>query len=80
MRFTQTDDAFYILSFSKPTEVFTIDAPLPVLEGDVITMIGAGNNTEVAWRLDREGISIIVPQALADEGKYCWVFKIEYSA
>ena len=42
-------------------------------------MIGAGNDTEVAWIADGEGISITVPVALASAGKYCWAFKIEYS-
>lgn len=80
VRFTQTDDAFYVLSLSKPPVTFFIDAPLPILVGDVITMIGAGNDTEVAWVPDGEGISMTVPSALADAGKYCWVFKIKYSA
>jgi hypothetical protein len=49
LRFTQTDHAFYILSLSELAETFFIAAPLPILEGDVITMIGAGNDTELAW-------------------------------
>jgi hypothetical protein len=80
VRFTQTEDAFYILSLSQPTEAFAIHAALPILEGDVITMIGAGNDTEVAWTPEQEGISINIPSALANAGKYCWVFKIEYFA
>lgn len=43
-------------------------------------MIGAGNDTEAAWTPEGEGISINVPSALANAGKYCWVFKIEYFA
>jgi hypothetical protein len=43
-------------------------------------MIGVGNNTEMAWATDGEGISVNVPPALADSGKYCWEFEIEYSA
>jgi alpha-L-fucosidase len=80
VRFTQTEDAFYILSLSQPTEEFVINAALPILEGDVITMIGAGNDTEAAWTPEGEGISINVPSALTNAGKYCWVFKIEYFA
>jgi len=79
VRFTQTEDAFYILSLSSPAEAFFIDAPLPILPGDTITMIGAGNDTKVAWRAVNEGVVITVSTAVADAGKYCWVFKIQYS-
>ena len=54
--------------------------PLPILTGDKITMIGAGNGTELEWSAENEGISITVPAPLADTGKYCWVFKIAYAA
>ncbi|PMD43788.1 glycoside hydrolase family 29 protein [Hyaloscypha variabilis F] len=79
VRFTQTDDAFYILSLSKPSETFVVSAPLPILEGDLITMVGAGNNTQMSWVAEEDGISITVPSALSDASKYCWVFKIAYS-
>jgi hypothetical protein len=45
VRFTQTDDAFYILMLERPSsEEVYIDAPIPVLEGDAVTALnGAGN-------------------------------------
>ena len=43
-------------------------------------MIGAGNDTELDWSTNDEGIEITVPTVLADAGKYCWVFKIAYSS
>ena len=78
VRFTQTDEAFYILMLSKPAGTVHIDAPIPVLEGDKIVMIGAGNGTEVAWTPGGEGIDVIIPPSLADAGDHCWVLKIEY--
>jgi len=42
-------------------------------------MIGAGNGTKVEWAPFGDGVSISVPSALANAGKYCWVFKITYS-
>ncbi|TVY68953.1 Plasma alpha-L-fucosidase [Lachnellula suecica] len=80
VRFTQTEDAFYILSLSKPAETLIVDVALPIMAGDSISMIGAGNGTEVDWMVAGQGVSITVPSALADAGKYCWVFKITYSS
>ena len=80
IRFTQTDDAFYILFFTKPSETFIVDASLPILAGDKITIIGAGNGTEVAWSALDEGIVLTVPSVLADAGQYCWVLKIGYAS
>lgn len=56
-----------------------MDAKLPIMEGDSVTMIGAGNGTKLDWTFDDESLSISVPEELIEEGKYCWVFKIEYS-
>ena len=42
-------------------------------------MVGAGNNTQMSWVAEEDGISITVPSALSDASKYCWVFKIAYS-
>lgn len=80
IRFTQTVEAFYIFSLTKPAEMFVVDVPLPILIGDKVTMIGTGNNTELAWELSGEGIVIEVPVGIADAGKYCWVMKIGYTA
>jgi alpha-L-fucosidase len=78
IRFTQTEDAFYIFSLTEPAESLVIDVPLPILAGDSITMIGAGNGTELEWTPSGDGIETTVPTALAEAGKYCWVFKIGY--
>jgi hypothetical protein len=79
IRFTQTKDAFYILSLSEPSETFVVNAKLPIMDGDSVTMIGAGNGTKLDWTFKDESLSISVPEALIAEGKYCWVFKIEYA-
>lgn len=80
IRFTQNDDAFYILSLAKPTHTLVVDVPLPILAGDTISMLGVGNGTEVEWTQLDSGVAITVPSALADAGKYCWAFKITYSS
>jgi len=78
MRFSQTDDAFYILSFDPPSEKFVLDVQLPILPGDKVTMIGYGKDTVLEWEAYDTGIEITVPKAVAALGEYCWVIKIQY--
>ncbi|CAG8949483.1 hypothetical protein HYFRA_00007713 [Hymenoscyphus fraxineus] len=79
LRFTQTTEAIYVISLVKPAETLLVDVPLPIMDGDVVTMIGAGNGTEVEWKSAGRGIEITVPMALIDAGSYAWVFKITYA-
>lgn len=79
VRFTQTEDAFYILSLTEPCETFLVNAKLPIMEGDIITMIGAGNDMKLDWTFEDDSLTIAVPPGLAAAGKYTWVFKIEYA-
>lgn len=79
LRFTQTEEAFYILSLTEPTENFVVNASLPILPGDSISMIGAGNGTSLAWTQSEDGVAITVPPALISAGQHCWVFKISYA-
>ncbi|PVH99546.1 glycoside hydrolase family 29 protein [Periconia macrospinosa] len=82
IRFTQTDDAFYILSLTKPTgSVLRIEADIPVLDGDRISLLGFGDDgMDLAWSFDDGALSIEFDQDRLDEAEYCWVFKIEYVA
>lgn len=80
VRFTQTQDAFYVIALTKPTETFVVDVPVPILSGDTISMIGAGNGTLLDWSITSDkSFSITVPSALADAGKYAWAMKVNYS-
>lgn len=86
IRFTQTEDAFYITLLAAPeSESVLVDAPVPILKGDKITAIGAGNGTELEWsfvagKSSAMGIEITLPTAIVDAGEYAWVLKIEYEA
>ncbi|KAH6684291.1 putative alpha-L-fucosidase [Halenospora varia] len=81
VRFTQTQNAFYIISLTKPMGSVIVDVPIPILPGDTISMIGAGNGTVLEWSSTPDGsISIEVPAALADAGKYAWAMKVNYVA
>lgn len=81
IRFTQTQDAFYIISLTKPIGSVVVDVPIPILPGDTIAMIGAGNGTILEWSSTSDGsISIEVPAPLVDAGKYAWAMKVNYVA
>ena len=58
-----------------------MDVPIPILPGDGIEMLGAGNGTLLDWIANEDGsISITVPAAISDAGKYCWAMKVVYLA
>ncbi|THX80725.1 putative alpha-L-fucosidase [Aureobasidium pullulans] len=81
LRFTQTNDAFYILSLEKPLNgTLVVDAPIPILEGDKLSAVGVGNGTSLMWEKVADGLRIHVPQNIVKEEEYCWVFKVEYSS
>lgn len=82
IRFTQTQDAFYILSLEKPQNgSLVVDAPVPILKGDKLTLLGLGANaTNLSWTKNGEGIKINVPESAVDAVQYCWVFKVAYTA
>jgi alpha-L-fucosidase len=81
LRFTQTLEAFYVISLTEPASPLIIDVPLPILAGDTISMIGAANGTQLAWSFTSDGsVSIEVPSLLIESGKYAWAFKVAYLA
>ncbi|KAI1082579.1 glycoside hydrolase family 29 protein [Whalleya microplaca] len=86
VRFTQTDEAFYALFLERPVVrdgVVEIAAPVPILDGDVVSLLTVGGGEELAWKVTGEGsqkvLAIEVDDALLDKDEFCWVFKIKYS-
>ncbi|KAF2645622.1 alpha-L-fucosidase [Massarina eburnea CBS 473.64] len=83
VRFTQTDEAFYILSMERPVNGrLVVEAPIPILEGDVVTLLGTSGALEwgVEWGMENGVLTIGVDENAVDEVEHCWVFKIEYGA
>lgn len=83
VRFTQTEEAFYILFLDEPAVsdegLVVIDAPVPILDGDVVTMVGVDGVGELSWSTTEDGgLALNVSaESLALE-EYCWVFKVSY--
>ncbi|TLD26138.1 putative alpha-L-fucosidase [Venturia nashicola] len=81
IRFTQTNDAFYILFLDKPdtSGSVLVDAPVPILQGDSVTAVGLANIAPLTWsKTLNGGLNISIPATLVEAEEYCWVFKITY--
>ncbi|KAL1644998.1 hypothetical protein SLS58_004069 [Diplodia intermedia] len=80
VRFTQNEEAFFVLFLDElvPGEAVVVEAPLPVLPGDSVTVLGEG--LEVEWSAVDGGVSFVWPAEMEGRGQYCWVVKIEYAA
>ncbi|KAI0157104.1 glycoside hydrolase family 29 protein [Hypoxylon sp. FL1284] len=86
VRFTQTDEAFYVLFLERPVPqdgVVDVAAPVPILDGDTVSLLTIEGGEDLAWTATGQGsekvLKITVPDALLDEDEYCWVFKIKYA-
>lgn len=86
IRFTQSDDAFYIFTFEEPEAgeklIVEIDgtAKIPAVKGDKVVALGMKGETEVKWGMNKDGkMWIDVTDEVVDGDKFIWVFKIEYA-
>ncbi|KAI8961891.1 glycoside hydrolase family 29 protein [Daldinia sp. FL1419] len=86
VRFTQTDEAFYVLFLERPElsdGVVEIVAPVPVLDGDDVSLLAVEGGEDLKWSVTRDGseatLDIEVTESLLDKEEFCWVFKIKYS-
>jgi alpha-L-fucosidase len=81
VRFTQTEEALYITSLAPLLyDVMEIRAPVPILPGDKVSLVGDPDGRELAWTFDGEVFKIVCKPHLEQKGKHAWVFKIEYVA
>lgn len=78
LRFTTTPSAFYILALSRPSGGLKTSAPVPILQGDVVTLLG-GSGTQLNW-YQTDGMLIVdVGDEELDLVEYAWAFKIQYA-
>ncbi|KAI5919407.1 glycoside hydrolase family 29 protein [Camillea tinctor] len=88
VRFTHTDEAFYVLFLERPTVgedgVVRVLAPVPILEGDEVSLLAVEGGENLKWTVEGEGwdavLGIEVDEDLLDEEEFCWVFKLKYVA
>lgn len=82
LRFTQTNEAFYILSLEEPAVgELVIQSKLPMVEGDKVTAVGMTGEIGLKWRFASSGSVVIeVTEDVVRSDKFCWVFKVEYKS
>ena len=79
VRFTQTGDAFYILSLQKPAdEKLVVEAPILILKGDTMSLVGSEDGKNLAWEVAQEVLTIGIDEGVVGNMEHYWVFKIEY--
>ena len=85
LRFTRTPRALYILSLKKPKSVMVIPARLPILKGDVISLVGRHGLIELDWEwVESEGeLRILVGETgkarvEINRERIAWVFEVSY--
>jgi alpha-L-fucosidase len=80
VRFTQTPDAFYILTLYSPNATLMLDSPVPYVAGDQVTVVGGNmSGSVVPSRLLSNGsLELTISDAVAAADQYSWVFKIAF--
>lgn len=80
IRFTQTPDAFYILTLYPPNSTLVLDSPVPYISGDQITVVGGNmSGSVVPSRLLSNGsLELSISDAVVAGDEYSWVFKISF--
>lgn len=75
-RFTTKDGFFFMISLTKPSTSYTFTSPIPIQDGDVITLLGAKG--AVKYTIDEKGLLTINPTSTQiGQGSLAWAFRIE---
>ncbi|KAJ5912287.1 hypothetical protein N7504_001170 [Penicillium tannophilum] len=80
VRFTVSQDAFYIHTITKPNSTLALSSPIPWVEGDQVTVVGGKmHGTVLPSHKSRNGSVVLsVSKEVAAADQYAWVFKIPY--
>ncbi|CAG8941715.1 unnamed protein product [Penicillium salamii] len=80
VRFTKSQDAFYIHCLAKPNDTIALSSPIPWMEKDQVRVVGGKMNGAVVPSQMTENGTVIL--SLGDEivqaDRFAWVFKITY--
>ncbi|OJJ34742.1 hypothetical protein ASPWEDRAFT_109536 [Aspergillus wentii DTO 134E9] len=80
VRFTASQDAFYVHLIARPNATVVLNSPVPWAEGDQVTVVGGKMQGAVvpSQRLDNGSMMLNVSEDVASSDQYAWVFKISY--
>ncbi|OJJ45817.1 hypothetical protein ASPZODRAFT_68896 [Penicilliopsis zonata CBS 506.65] len=80
IRFTKTEDAFYILALAQPNATITLNSPVPWVEGDNVTVIGgdAAGTVVPSHKLANGSLVLDMSDDVINGDHWTWAFKISY--
>ena len=80
LRFTiSPNKAFYITSLVQPSNQIVVNQPVPIQQGNQITMLGYKGGP-LHWSQQGGKLIIDVPVAAQQAGQHAWVFKIDWNS
>lgn len=81
VRFTQTAEAMYIISLEPPAGgILEVQAPIPILPGDEVSLLGVCNGLRLAWTFDGGLLRVEFDERIIENESHAWVFRVKYSA
>ncbi|KAJ5490744.1 hypothetical protein N7539_002311 [Penicillium diatomitis] len=80
IRFTISEDAFYIHALAKPNSTLTLNSPVPWMQNDRVTVVGGKKHGEIvpSHKTDNGSVVFSVSEEVACADQFAWVFKILY--
>lgn len=80
VRFTISQDAFYIHTLARPNSTLVLSSPIPWVAGDKVSVVGGKmHGAIVPSRKSSNGSLILsVNKEIAAADQFAWVFKIPY--
>ncbi|KAF7158174.1 hypothetical protein CNMCM5623_002840 [Aspergillus felis] len=80
IRFTITQDAFYIHTLARPNGTLVLTSPIPWVEGDQVTVVGGKKHGDVvpSHKAANGSVILSVDEEVVNADDYAWVFKITY--
>jgi alpha-L-fucosidase len=78
IQFTQTLDAFYIMTLSQPNDTIVLDSPVPWVAGDQVTVVGGNASGTVvsSQMLSNGSVLLNISSQVQRADQYAWVFRI----
>lgn len=80
IRFTQNQNNFFVLVLARPNGTIVLDAPVPFIEGDQVTVVGGEMDGSVvpSRMLGNGSLEISVAEDVVGADEYAWVFGIGF--
>lgn len=80
VRFTQTTEAFYIITLYAPNNTLVLESPVPYVSGDEVIVVGGNVSGTVvpSQVLDTGSLELTISDEVREADQYAWVFKIPF--